>query len=81
MPVGDCSECLKLLQNIARASRLHMEALSRIEVAVQKDVTDDEFVSLRCAVADCALARQEALDRYQIHLLSHERRTAGAGRV
>lgn len=79
MSVGDCAQCLVLLQDVELASRRQMAAISRHNEAVQNDTDDEKVAVLKQKVNVWAAERQEAVDRYRIHLRSHEGKTMAAG--
>jgi hypothetical protein len=72
MPVGDCGQCLILLQNVTLASKRHMSALAQHESAVQNDAPDEEISRLKHELDFWRVERQEAMDRYRFHLRGHE---------
>lgn len=78
MSIGDCPDCLKLLQDVTVASTRQMAAISRHAIAVQNAINAEETAELKNAVELCATERKDAVDRYRIHLLSHNAKASGA---
>ena len=77
MSLGDCADCLKLYQDITITSTGHMAAMSRHAVAVQNGADEAEIAALEGAIHLRAMERQEAFDRYRVHLLKHAPKASG----
>lgn len=79
MPVGDCAQCRVLLEDVTRASKHQMTAISQHNLAVQNDAGDEELARLKHQADLWGSERQEAVDRYRFHLHSHEQAVMRAG--
>lgn len=79
MPVGECAQCLVLLEDVTRASKHQMTAISQHNTAVQNDAGDEELARLKHQADFWGVERQEAVDRYRFHLRSHQQAVMRAG--
>lgn len=79
MLVPDCALCFHLLGNVSVTSTRHLKAMSELDAAVKKDPADARIAGLQRLVDACSIERQESVDQFRIHRLSHEQRMATAG--
>lgn len=64
-----------MLRGVWNSSTLHMAAISRHTAAVvQNDTDEEEIAELESAMRVRAVERQEAIDLYWTHLMSHAAR-------
>jgi hypothetical protein len=73
MSEGDCAECRALLEVVTLTTRNQFGAIARHDTAVYNGGADDEEIAVAKHQVDfCALEHQNAVDRYQFHLRTHQ---------
>jgi hypothetical protein len=65
-----CAQCKELLDRAAAAISLHLRAVSRLELAHQRQ--ENEMIpALELAAQQESLERENAVEAYKSHLASH----------
>lgn len=76
MPSENCPHCKELLDRASTATRGHLDALGRLQIATIRN--DRDLISeCETAVCDARLAREEATAAYQAHERSHRSMEVG----
>jgi len=72
MPEGDCSECLALIQDVTLTARNKFGAIAHHDTAVHAGSNAEQIAAMKQQVDFWSLKHQNAVDRYQVHLRTHQ---------
>lgn len=81
MSISDCEECRKLLDAATLAISRYLAASARLLSAMRSEDADTDIGALRRDVQESGVREQDAVQRYENHLISHETKVMAAGRA